>query len=220
MRTPHEFASRFEYVASAAFPACSGLRLMMMPFRMDDVERTVPYAGYAALVRRMIEKERHEGVGYLTIDEARVPAGEMHRRPGLHVDGLAEDGSPGGWGGPRPGGWGHGGFLVAASRTGSAAWRQRFDGYPGKDGDCEHLRDQADESCRRLLHGGSIYRLEPLTVHESLSLPIEIERQFVRVSLPNACPWYEGYTESPVGVAPTGPIRPRRAAQMAHRPSA
>lgn len=36
----------------------------------------------------------------------------------------------------------------------------------------------------------------------------DCERTFVRLSMPNDAPWYNGYTKNPKGIKPTGVIIP------------
>ncbi len=62
-----------------------------------------------------------------------------------------------------------------------------------------------------------VYHCGPLTVHESLPVWQTVPRQFIRISMPSDAPWYEGYTENPLGIKPTGPIHPRREKQMGYR---
>lgn len=162
-------------------------------------------------------------VGYLTIDEKMVEPGETHRRRGLHVDGVYANGA-GGWsGGSGGGGWGGGdapgmkatGMLTVSSVSGCRAWCQDFKGWPGAEGECDHLSDQCqDESCA-VLSPSVAYWLDALCVHESLPMKARTPRQFVRLSLPSTAPWFDGYTENPLGVKPTGPILPRREFMMA-----
>jgi hypothetical protein len=212
------FDSVVRPVARVVFPVFSGVRAMMMPFRMDDVQGTIPWPQYHVLLRGMVRAAPVEqGVAYVTIDEAEVEKGSTHRRPGLHVDGVGPDGKAGGWGG---GGWGAKGMLVAANRIGCRGWNQAFDGEPRPDGDCEHLAGQLRLDREVGMSSGGVYFCSPLGVHEALPMIADTRRQFVRVSLPNECPWYEGYTKSPVGVTPTGPIHPARAHQMLYRESA
>jgi hypothetical protein len=192
---------------------------MMMPVRLDDAD-TVPIETwrkpFADLVKLSPVKR---GVAYLTIDEAIVKAGETHRRPGLHVDGIGPDGKAAGWGGGG-GGYGSSGMILAASELGCRAWKQDFDGYPGPNGDCAHLRGQTERSHggMLLLHAEEVFFCGPLTVHEALPMVKDTRRSFVRLSMPNDCPWYEGYSRNPLGVEPTGPIRAPRTAFMAYRP--
>lgn len=195
-------------------PRNTAHRIMMMPFRLDDVAATVPGAWRECIADLVRRGPCAEGVGYLTVDDATVRAGETHRRPGLHVDGGSHDApwapSPGAWGGVE-------GMIVAATILGSRAWCQDFDGTPGVDGDCEHLRDQCRADTRWPLHGGEAYWLGATCVHESIRMPINVRRTFVRVSMPSAAPWFYGYTPSPFGVMPTGPILPPRIEQMNFR---
>ena len=106
---------------------------------------------------------------------------------------------------------------MAASHVGSYAYQQSFRGAPGPDGDCEHLRDQLIAAALVVLQPDRLYHCEPLTVHEALPMDQITRRQFLRVSFPSTAPWYEGYTQNPKGIAPTGPIHPRRGAYMAYR---
>lgn len=207
------FRSEVKHVGELAFPEYSGARVIMMPFRLEDVGTLPPLLeawrpAVASLVARAPERV---GVGYLTVDEAEVGAGEHHRRPGLHVDGC------GGWGPVSPWASQVGGMLVAASVMGSRAWRQSVDGVPGEDGDCEHLASQLDPDAELALAGGQAYWMGPLAVHETLAQPRATRRQFVRLSMPSTAPWYDGYTRNPMGVQPTGPILPARTKQMSHR---
>lgn len=204
------FTSTLEDLGPVALPAYTGVRVMMQPFRLEDVRGTLPnlpqwHAAVESLVARSTVKA---GVGYLTVDEAHVRAGETHRRPGAHVDGVGPDGLPGGWGGGGP--WGGCGMVVAASVEGCRAWAQDFDGEPGEDGDCAHLLSQARPEACVTMRAGRAYWCGPLTVHEGLLMREDVCRQFVRVSMPSTAPWFEGYTPSPVGVRPTGPVLPRR----------
>lgn len=200
-------------------PEFSGIRWMMMPFRLEDVQGTVPDPKWHDTIARLIQFGGCEtGVAYLTIDEAEVLPGETHRRPGLHVDGVGPDGRLGGWGGGGGGGgWGTGGMVVAASHTGCRAWTGEIAGWPGPNGDCEHMRSELREVASMSLLGGRVYRLNPTAVHEAIALEQATRRQFVRLSLPSEAPWYEGYTPNPTGVQPTGPIHPARSEFMGFR---
>ena len=149
-----------------------------------------------------------KGVGYLTIDECEVPAGQTQRRPGLHVDGIYR-GAAGSWGGG--GSWGGTGFLVANNIPGTCrAWDTDILGKPGPEGECEHLRPKFPGAEAVLMSANKVYDLDPLTVHEALPVHKDCRRQFVRVSRPSDAPWFEGYTPNPLGVKPAGPILPPR----------
>jgi hypothetical protein len=49
-----------------------------------------------------------------------------------------------------------------------------------------------------------------LGIYDPVPQPQATERTFARLSLPSDGPWFEGYTENPLGVMPTGPILPPR----------
>jgi len=203
------FTSTFRKVGDISLPPFSGTRVMMLPIVIGD-RSSMPdfvshYAWTAWRLAQMADPSHLDEVGYLTIDEKLVPAGKTHRRAGLHVDGGID--SP--WGGSqRP--WASAtGMLTVSSHAGCKAWAQEFDGEVGDEGSCEHLRLQL-KSDGTVLSAEEVYWLGGLCVHESLPQDTSVKRQFVRLSLPSTAPWYEGYTENPLGVLPTGPILPRR----------
>jgi hypothetical protein len=202
--------STIEEFARVKLPSFTGLRIMMMPIRLNDV-RTIPkmLGGWRDVVIRLTELCRMwSGVGYITIDEAHVKAGETHRRPGMHVDGDL-------WGGGGP--WARNGMLLVSSHAGCRGWHQDFGGAPGEDGDCSHLADQCDPLAEVVMQPGVVYHCNPTAVHESMLMTQDTARQFCRLSMPSDAPWYEGYTENPLGVKPGGPILPRREKQMGFR---
>ena len=200
------FESRFEFVGHTALPKFAETRIMMMPVdlasgRLPDSLRH--YQDTFNCLRGLAPCL--EGIGYLTIDEKSVPSGQTHRRAGLHVDGIYRNGR-GSWGG----GWGAvgAGMLTVSSHAGCRAWRGTFDPWPGDEGDCDHLRHQLGHAT--FFAAGDVYWLDGLCVHESMPMPEDTERQFVRLSMPSDAPWFDGYTENPLGVQPTGPILARR----------
>lgn len=213
------FSSVIDNLGPTQLPTFSGTRIMMMPFEVSDVSSLpTAIAPWRPVVSELIGRcnPGASGVGYITIDEAVVAPGEMHRRPGLHVDGgIDPNGVKRGWGGPPPGVWGAGGMVVAASVLGSVGWAQDFDGEPGQEGDCEHLRDQLNPDCEVPLVANTAFHLAALAVHEVV--PSSGPRQFLRISFPNDAPWYEGYTENPLGIKPAGPILPPRHEFMSYR---
>ena len=162
----------------------------------------------------------HEGeVGYLTVDQKEIAAGQSHRRRGLHVDGYWRTGANvnagvwggggGVWGGSGKRQWHEGsGMILVSDVVGCRAWRAEIDGDPDAEGDCEKFREILGEG--EVLLPGAPYWLSPGCVHESVVQTVSVKRTVVRLSLPSSCDWYEGYTESEFGVAPTGRIRPRR----------
>ena len=204
------FDSRVAALGPVEFPTFGSTRIMMMPVILGDLG-SLPddLARWRPLFGRLCDLAPfNQGTAYLTIDERVVPAGATHRRPGIHVDGIGEDGSAGAYGGG--GGYGKSGMLLAASHLGCRAWEQRFDGAPGPDGDCASLAAQCRADAERPLTASVAFWCGPLTVHEALPMASETARQFARLSGPSDAPWHEGYTANPLGIPPTGRIAPRR----------
>lgn len=198
------------------FPEFSGTRIMMMPFHAHDVKGSLPYYlyGYVPLIQKMIDNAPNhvqywnENTAYLTIDEKHLVPGECQRKEGLHVDGMYKDMLAGAWGGGG-GGWGscgNGMLLVSNTEGLCKMWTGEFQGHPVKDGDCEHLRDQLESKQEYVFKNGGVVWADGLCVHQSFETQQEVNRQFVRISLPNNSPWFEGYTENPLGIKPTGKI--------------
>jgi hypothetical protein len=221
-------------------PAHQGLRILLMPIIMGDNSTVPYPDLFPMLDVMAKVKPQHKGkVVYLTVDQKVVEAGKTHRRPGLHVDGYPHtiadqtygnaergyDGRPGIWAGHAHGGtWGGGGgwgggsknlywhdgtgLLTVSSVEGCRAWNQNFPGEPKVEGDCEHLREHCKEAV--VLEANSLYWMSPGCVHESMPVAADIQRTFVRLSLPSACDWYDGCTPNPLGVKPSGKIARRR----------
>jgi len=225
------FISDCTKVGTLELPAFSGTRVMMLPLILGDAE-TIPddMSHWKQCLSRLFQwvlPELQGRVGYLTIDEKTVPAGETHRRAGLHVDGVYRDkannscGSWGGggvWGGSGSGGsWGGSnrgtpayGMMTVSNPAGCVAYRGIFDGIPGDNGECEHLREQLSDAECVALGPNEVWQVGAMCVHESVPQRMTTTRQFVRLSMPSNGPWFEGYTVNPKGVLPTGPILPRR----------
>jgi hypothetical protein len=207
------FESKFTKIGDVTLPYYAGTRVMMLPVIIGN-EASIPdlLAGeWKATFHELSElaNPAHKGkVGYLTIDEKIVQPAKTHRREGKHVDGVFQ-GSTGSWGGG--GGWGSvgNGMITVASHPGCRAWNQTFIGRTGYEGECDHLADQC-EGEGTLFGAGEVFWVDGLCVHESVAMTRPTPRQFVRLSLPSNAAWFEGYTENPLGVLPTGPILPRR----------
>ena len=189
------------------FPQFSGLRIMMMPVRLGTFSG-VPEQ-YRQLISELYEtvESRFIGeVGYLTIDEQELEPGETLRRSGLHVDGFYH-GKCGAWGGG--GTWGSvgNGMLTISSTPHCKAYLGVFHGIPMDEGECDHLEVPNEGE---VFEEKQIYWVDGACVHESLPVTEKTQRQFVRLSMPSNGPWFEGYTENPCGVKPTGEILPPR----------
>lgn len=218
-RKTQRFESKCEPHAIIDLPGFTGLRIMMMPVIIGDMAK-IPSVlkDYEAAIAQMFEVDKSRvgmknvgKVGYLTIDEKEVKAKTTHRREGKHVDGVYQ-GDTGAWGGGSGGSWGGrgSGMITVSNIVGCRAWNQSFEGWPGWEGECDHLAEQIRDDAAVEFEPMRAYWLDGLCVHESILQHVDTKRQFVRLSLPSMGPWFEGYTENPLGVLPTGPILPRR----------
>lgn len=198
--------SKFSKLEQICLPSFTGVRVQMMPLDFSNPD-LVPdnLKHYIPTIKTLISlSDYNEGVGYITIDEKFVRCGETHRRPGLHVDDYS-------WGGGNDSGtvWGSKGMLLVSNVKGCKAYSQNIVGRPGLDGDCEHLSNQLKEENSEILEPNIVYWLDGKCIHESLPMEFDSYRQFIRLSNPNNCPWYKGYTENPY-VEPSGEILPIR----------
>lgn len=193
------------------FPEFSGTRIMMMPVQLGSL-KGIPkhYAKFVDYLYYMTEYRHHGKIGYLTIDERNVTKGNSLRRSGLHVDGYYK-GKCGAWGGG--GGWGSvgNGMLTVSSTSHCKAYLGMFEGTPGPEGECEHLT-LPNEGI--LFEANQVYWVDGACVHESLPVEEDTQRQFVRLSMPNNGPWFDGYTENPTGILPSGEILSKRSLFM------
>jgi hypothetical protein len=207
------FQSDFEKRGAIELPEFSNTRVMMMPVVLGDIESIPPsLQKWRRAMKTLFDMQSHKGeVGYITIDEKLVTHGQTHRRAGLHVDGIYHGGK-GLWSVPPSGPWAsiETGALTVSSHEGCKAWKQQFVGWPGDEGECDHLAPQCNEAASEIFKPFNVYWFGGLCVHESLQQENPVARQFVRLSMPSDAPWFEGYTENSLGVKPTGPILPRR----------
>lgn len=202
------WTSEVKIAGSVGLPNPSGQRILMMPFLLNEPWRTLP--PFLNEWKRYIDAmvgigPMQEGVGYLTIDERFIRAGQVQRRPGLHVDGWKNDGEAMGlWGGG--GTWGSRGLLMVASHYGCDAYAQNFEGEPTEYGNCEHLRQQCKPENRVECKANIVYHMDAMTVHESVPTPQTTVRQFVRISMPSDGGWPDNCTPNPLGILPRGPV--------------
>jgi hypothetical protein len=134
------------------------------------------------------------GLAHMTVDEKIVQAGMSQRRPRPHVDGCFIP-SLQRWGHEGPGpGWAHYcnnissekigrmPVIVAASAVGCRVWRGEFLADPKNDGDLSHIADQLGEG--EIVPPNFGYLLSADCIHESMILPVETKRSFLRIALP------------------------------------
>lgn len=227
----HRFQNAFvnhctvSVVDTVTFPPPSGLKVNMMPFIMGQNDSVPEHMhGYLPLIEacRLPRSERGK-VGYLTIDEAEVNAGESHRRGGLHIDCpgmiLGADGavlsgtldlSPG-WGGDGilgmsvPNLGRRGGIYMASSIPNSTrVWGALIDqpaNVADSHGGIEHLRGLLGEG--HVLPPCQLTWMTDRTPHESLCLEKVSYRQYFRLVTSNVTVWYEKHsTANPLGILP------------------
>lgn len=220
------FESKYKEVGKITFPEFKNLRIMMMPFMMNDLD-TLPdhLEHWKSTIKQLREMIPDHVVCldtkccYLTIDEMELKAGSIQRNPGLHVDGMYQGVSNGAWGGNGGGSWGSigNGMLLANNIDNTLdIYDGVFCGYPINDGDCEHLRTQLfDEGMtHKRVKAGEVIWADGLCVHESLPVKEDCKRQFIRISLPNNGPWFADYTLNRK-VQPNGEILPARLKEQA-----
>lgn len=196
---------------AVAFPAPSNIQINMMPFKMGDLD-SIPkeYHAYAPMIEACLGHVPNERgrVGYLTIDERVVEAGQTHRRAGLHTDRHPNstkggDGQVSRWGGSIPG---YGGLFLGSNVPDSCSLLDCWVDAPGPHGDCEHLRGSLLEELTEREVGPTtmlpnrIYWINDTTPHESLPLPNNTPRQFFRLVTSNVSHWFRKHsTANPLG---------------------
>ena len=192
---------------------------MMMPFYLYDLD-TIPSTlnHYKETLKELLKlvpqdvEHYKDTPAYLTIDERFISKGEIQRNPGLHVDGMY-DGviGAGPWSGIDDGSWGSvgNGMLVVSNVSNTLdVYTGEVNGFPIKDGDCEHLREEILNLNKFSPKAGEVVWADGLCVHEALEMEEDCLRQFIRISLPNNGVWFEDYTHNPKGVKPKGKILP------------
>ncbi len=191
-------------VKQVHIPPWHGDRLYMHPIDLAN-PAVLPgcFHRWETLVDSMIASSpTRKGIGYLTIDEKEVVAGQTHRRGGAHTDGNYLFGWNGG-GGWMTGTDGRylpeekhkaqycsttGGMLIVSSHQGCRAWNGEYDGEPRQGGDCEHLRSQLDKMANFLLEPFNLYWMNSTAIHESLPMIENVKRSLLRITLPADAP--------------------------------
>jgi len=175
------------------FPHFTGIRCLMMPYIQGD-PNSVPEKyrqGYEDIITNVFF---HRGdVGFLTIDESAVKAGEPHRGErsktdrALHTEAGKWPGPLYGWGPP---GWGRSHkvtldpdarVLLANNLDNSCALWDATHEDTSLDGDIGHVSDQYPHDESILMKAGEVYEIGILTPHESLPVEHDYRRQFLRI---------------------------------------
>lgn len=126
------------------------------------------------------------GLAWLTLEQKSITAGETPRRGGKHVDGNHQKGWGGGWCTQME----HynqccqerGGFVMASSHSSCDAWVGIYAGNPGFGGDCDHINVDHMEKIR--MQPNVVY-VGNHAIHESVPASEDMERSFIRLTLPN-----------------------------------
>jgi hypothetical protein len=174
------------------FPPFTGLQCLMMPYIQGDPD-SVPdkYRSYADILTTVTI---HEGdVGYLTIDESLAIKGKPHRGTraktarDLHTEAGVDPNKIYMWGYT---GWGkhhkvtldHDVQVLLANNLSDscAIWNCTHEDT-SIDGDIGYAADQYPYSEATLMKAGEVHTIGILTPHESLPVPQNTNRQFLRI---------------------------------------
>jgi hypothetical protein len=171
------------------FPTYAGKRCLMMPYIQGRPE-SVPLElreGYEEILENLVLEPGK--MGWLTIDESLVQAGNPHRGDrakhgrALHTE-VNNDSR---WGG---GGWGKKSpvyltrdtrILVASSLGGTTAYWDAEQEETTEDGDIGHLAHLYPMDNAIILGAGEVAEFGIFTPHESLPVTESAERQFIRI---------------------------------------
>ena len=174
------------------FPTSSGIRCLMMPYIQGNPS-SVPdeYGPYRDIISTTFVKQGD--IGFLTIDESHVVAGAPHRGArakfgrALHTEaGWCPDEKLLCWG------WHWGGrpkvtldrdirILLANNLDGSCAVWDAEQENTSLDGDIGHLAERYPYEAATLMREGDVHEIGILTPHESLPVPHDFDRQFLRI---------------------------------------
>lgn len=175
-----------------SFPAFGAKRCLMMPYIQGRPE-SVPEelrSGYEEILEQLAPEPGE--MGWLTIDESPVTAGQSHRGDrsqhgrALHTEVNNESR----WGGGSGGGWGKKSpvyltrdtrILVASSLEGTTAYWDAEQVETTEDGDIGHLAHLYPMEDAIILGAGEVAEFGIFTPHESLPVAESTQRQFIRI---------------------------------------
>jgi len=177
-----------------------------------------------------VNKEEFGKIGYLTIHESTVQAGDSQRRSGAHTE------SPGGsgsaqyingeqnhengdlsrsmsghtcWGGGSWHGSYKGGIYMASNVDDSLrVWNTLINSperVVGEHGDLEHVRHLLGEP--RLIKKYEVVWMTDRTPHESVPVVQNCDRQYIRLVTSDVSVWYSKHsTPNPLGIVPPASV--------------
>ena len=182
--------SHYRRLAEVTLPH-RGRRRYMHGFDLALPVMAEGYEDYLSIVLSLTQAAGAvRGRAYMTVDEKTVPAGATQRRPGPHVDGCFSADRMSWTHDPT---WLHVcnnvpvprmPVILASDTPGCRAWSGRFEGSPTETGDLSHISHLLGEG--EILAPGVGYLLSPDCVHESLVMPKETKRTFLRIALPTS----------------------------------
>eukprot|EP00441_Pelagodinium_beii_P045430 CAMPEP_0197624386 /NCGR_PEP_ID=MMETSP1338-20131121/4047_1 /TAXON_ID=43686 ORGANISM="Pelagodinium beii, Strain RCC1491" /NCGR_SAMPLE_ID=MMETSP1338 /ASSEMBLY_ACC=CAM_ASM_000754 /LENGTH=359 /DNA_ID=CAMNT_0043194519 /DNA_START=92 /DNA_END=1171 /DNA_ORIENTATION=- len=200
-------------IGLADFPEPRDIHINMMPFIMGEKE-SLPdeYQHYWPMIENCdLPTEEIGKVGYLTVHESFVKAGQCQRRGGLHIESPGTLVDPAKYTKERYD-WGcgivrhdaskvEGGIYMANNVAGSCRlWNAKITDpvlAAGKLGDMEHMRDVLGDGFD--MKPGTIYWLTDATPHENLPVKEDCHRQFFRLVTSSLSAWYpEHCTANPL----------------------
>lgn len=174
------------------FPEFTGIRCLMMPFIQGD-SSSVPdeYKPYKEILDRVFVKKGD--IGYLTIDESPVIAGNPHRgarakyNRALHTEVGRDPNKMYCWGG---GTWGSNSLvtldrdvqiLLANNLDDSCAVWNTDHENTSSDGDIGNFSEIYPYNEAIFMKSGDVHQIGILTPHESLPVKQSFDRQFLRI---------------------------------------
>ena len=175
------------------FPEFTGIRCLMMPFIQGD-SSSVPdeYKPYKEILDRVFVKKGD--IGYLTIDESPVIAGNPHRgarakyNRALHTEVGRDPNKMYCWGGG--GTWGSNSLvtldrdvqiLLANNLDDSCAVWNTDHENTSSDGDIGNFSEIYPYNEAIFMKSGDVHQIGILTPHESLPVKQSFDRQFLRI---------------------------------------
>lgn len=194
--------------SQVTFPQHTGERVYMREFFKRnglpvDLERWQP------TVDAMLDGVDTDGPIYLMIDQGFVRARNLHRRPGIHIDGYWVPSIQSHRGGGHRGGhisasgeWDNDGpkwitdssatywppeaLILASDVRACRAFAGEWDGVPNEGGDCTHIDTSGMQEI--ILDAGFTYAGNVTMLHESLPVPVDCLRTLVRLNVPGWSP--------------------------------
>jgi len=192
------------------FPNFSGVRCLMMPFIQGEPS-SVPsmYAAYNDIISNTFFKRGN--IGFLTIDESFVQAGQPHRGArakfgrALHTEAGKDPNQNYRWG--SGGGWGKAPHRVTLDRDvkiilsnniddSCAIWDSTHENT-SEDGDIGYAANVYPYVDATFLKAGEVHEIGILTPHESLPVQESCNRQFLRIISSGVHGREEYFTQNP-----------------------